>query len=173
MPSWEPAKWGGPFWTVIHISALYFDVLYTRNPEDAKRRWAAFLAGITQAVPCGACESHFVKFQAHHPPPTSSRGFDDPQFLKWTVNAHNKVRERTHKSVPKVDDVVRAYVDGRVYRSPDDPYDPITLSNSTAPHYAIYYARWWKIAFAIACTLLVAMVVGVAVMRARRRRDRP
>ena len=168
--AFRPDEWGPPFWKVIHIVAYYLDHVYLNNPEEAKRKWINFLSGITPVVPCANCEFHFTKFQKHHPPPMSSRGKEDPQFLKWTIEAHNKVRSRNHKFVPKVEDVVRAYREGHVYEFPDG----VSLIKSMAldPCVALKsQIAGWQVGFGVACTaMIVLMVIVVVHIRKRTKR---
>ena len=160
MPGWSPTIWGPHYWSTIHIAALYFDYLYTQNPDDAKTRWRSFLHGITSAVPCAKCEFHFKKFQDDHPPPMESGGMQDPHFLKWTIECHNKVRERTNKFVPKVSDVVQAYQDGRVYQAPSDTV------NQTQTRYMISPLKsqviGWQVGFGAACFVILVLCIWLA-----------
>lgn len=130
---WSPDKWGPYFWTVMHITALYFDHLFMRDPTTALGAWTKFVHGITMALPCSQCKNHFLEFQSKDPVPSSSKGPNDPTCLKWTVRAHNAVRIRTHKFVPKVEDVVAAYRAGTVYRAPTDDASPRNMSLRSDP----------------------------------------
>ena len=95
---WTPGTWGPPFWKTIHITALYIDYLFMSKPQEALQRWDKFLHGITNGLPCIQCETHFRSYQKEQPPPRSSQGFENPQFLRWTIQAHNDVRAETTKS---------------------------------------------------------------------------
>lgn len=173
---WSPDTWGPPFWKTIHITALYIDYLYLQKPQEALRRWNKFLDGITHALPCSQCEHHFLKFQKQHKPPTSSQGPDDPQFLKWTIRAHNDVRKRNNKITPDIREVVNAYLDGRVYKDMVHPHD-VSLNKTTSLDACDGFERkilGWQIGFGIVCfVMVVLLVVGfIAICKANKHRTR-
>lgn len=168
---WSPDKWGPPFWKAIHITALYIDYLYLQKPQEALMRWKKFLDGITHGLPCGQCEHHFVKYQKSHQPPTSSRGADDPQFLKWTIMAHNDVRKRNNKPTPSVEEVVNAYLGGQIYTMSPKRQVSLTQTMSVDPCYNTeQQLLGWQIGFGIVCfVMVVLLIIGlVAVCKAKK-----
>lgn len=153
-----PDVWGPAFWTVIHIVAYYLDHLYVNNPEETKRKWTNFLNSITDVVPCSKCEFHFKKFQKDNPVPMQSNGRSNPQFLIWTVKAHNAVRSRNGKFVPDAQDVVKAYQDGHLYELPSNV--SLTKSMSFDPCHTVQSQLVsWKIGFGIACMTCVVILI--------------
>lgn len=160
MTNWSPAKWGPPFWHVIHIAALYIDFLFTKDAQDAKRRWVKFLDGITHVVPCSNCEFHFTKFQETHPPPMASGGMANPQCLRWTIQAHNAVRHRNHKAQADEDQVVQAYVNGQIFALPSDVHLHQAKSKATVLINPLASKLiGWQVGFALACVALVVVVI--------------
>lgn len=173
---WSPDTWGPPFWKTIHITALYIDYLYIQNPKDALMKWNKFLEGITHALPCSQCEHHFLTFQKKHIPPTSSQGPDDPQFLKWTIRAHNDVRKRNNKVTPAIHDVVNAYLDGRVYKDMGHPHD-VSLSKTTSLVSCYDLEQkvlGWKVGFGVVCfVMIILIIVGlIAVCKTNKHKTR-
>lgn len=158
-----PDTWGPSFWAVIHTVAYYLDYLYTKRPSDARQRWTEFLNGITQGIPCSACESHFRTFQAENPVPAESNGTRDPTFLKWTARAHNAVRVRTNKFTPRVEDVVKAYQSGRMYTHTSNTHTTtLSSSVSSSPLSGTDIQKiliGWQVAFAVVCATMVVLVV--------------
>jgi hypothetical protein len=160
---WTPGTWGPPFWKTIHITALYIDYLFTSNPQEALQRWDKFLHGITNGLPCIQCETHFRSYQKEHPPPRSSQGFDNPQFLRWTIQAHNDVRARNNKIMPKEEDVVKAYLDGRVFQMSSSPHNMLltkTLSFDACTQLEDQLIGW-KIGFGIACFVACVFIIAL------------
>ncbi len=172
--TFSPDVWGPAFWKVIHIVAYYLDHLYLTDPEEAKRKWSNFLKGITFVVPCKKCESHFTKFQKDHPPPMSSRGKEDPQFLKWTVNAHNAVRLRNNKFAPKVEDVVQAYREGHVYELPQGVSLHKSMTSMTLDSCYVLKSQitGWQVGFGLACGIVFVLFVILMVQLRKRHRKK-
>ena len=151
---WNPENWGPRFWDVIHIVALFLDFMYTRQPEQAVKRWKNFIQGITGGIPCGQCEHHFLQYQKDHPIPTQSNGSSDPSFLKWTIRAHNNVRERNGKKLADEQDVVDAYIGGNPYRQ--TPSVGLVGVVEDQPKWFARPIVWWQISFV--CALVLAIV---------------
>lgn len=168
--TYGPETWGPSFWKVIHIVAFYLDHLYMNKPAEALERWQTFLKGITMGIPCTDCESHFRTFQAKNPPPTSSNGPSEPSFLKWTSEAHNKVRERNGKFVPSVDDVVKAYQAGSPYELSSNV---LLKTNMTFDVCGPFKSKLigWQVGFGIACfVVLVLLIVSIRVIQKPKKR---
>ena len=170
---WSPDKWGPPFWKTIHITALYIDYLYLQKPHEALMRWKKFLDGITHALPCGQCEQHFLSFIQKNSPPTSSKGADDPAFLKWTIMAHNDVRRRNNKTTPSEEEVVNAYLGGQIYTTL--PKHDVSLTKNTQFDSNVCdqvekKLLGWQIGFGVVCfVMVVLLIIGlVAVSKANK-----
>lgn len=160
---WTPGTWGPPFWKTIHIVALYIDYLFMSKPQEALQRWDHFLRGINHGLPCIQCETHFRSYQKEHPPPRSSQGFDNPQFLRWTIRAHNDVRARNNKIMPKEEDVVKAYLDGRVFEMAPSPHD-VSLTKTVSFDACTQLEDQligWKIGFGIACFVACVFIIAL------------
>ena len=162
-----PEVWGPHFWNTIHIAAYGLDFHGSKDDMakmESADRFAHFIKGVTKGLPCGECEHHFKQFQAKYPPPSTTGGWKDPSFLRWTVRAHNAVNKRTGKYTPTEDEVVKAYQSGRTFTqiAADPPTTPPPSSGETP----------WQVGFGFACLVVMVLLVIVIVQATRMKRLR-
>ena len=146
-----PQTWGRAFWVVIHIVAFYCDTIFKKNNASSYKNFKTFIHSISNVLPCNMCAQHFKKYIDDNPIPITSNGSDDPTFLKWSVMAHNNVRNMQGKVMPNLDDVVKSYQNGEVYSM--SKANNILLNNNNNNN------NIWKLAFSITTPILIIILL--------------
>lgn len=88
----NPINWGSSYWTMIHMTALYYGVPGVKNEKEFEK----FFESLPHLLPCPGCGVHCIEYMTLHPPPIIGTCGTDALF-NWTVDFHNAVTERTRK----------------------------------------------------------------------------
>lgn len=124
-----PVDWGGCKWLGIHVTCYYVDVIFGRNLQRQQmlHDWIRLSAHM---LPCGICENHFLKFQDANPlPDIQEYEAGETPYLRWSVRAHNEVRQRQHKPTVDEDLVVLTYKSGKIFGADTYLAPPRTRTN--------------------------------------------
>jgi len=131
-----PVHWGGFKWLGIHVTCYYIDIVFGRNlkRQEMLHDWVHLSAFM---LPCGICENHFLHFQRENPlPEVKEYEPGETPYLRWSIRAHNAVRERQRKPLMDEDVVVLAYKSGKMYGADQylaHPKSRTNLASTSSP----------------------------------------
>ena len=152
-----PETWGRMFWIVIHIVAFYCDTIFDKD-NNSYKNFKTFIHSISNVLPCNMCAQHFKKYIDDNPIPITSNGADNPTYLKWTVSAHNNVRNMQGKVMPSLDDVVKSYQNGEVF-SMSKANNILLNNNNNNNTNNNSNNNTWKLAFTITTPILIVILL--------------
>ena len=123
-------------WLSKHVTYYYVDIMFGRdlNRQKMLHDWTLLSAYM---LACGICEGHFLKYQEENPlPEIKEYEPGETPYLRWSIRAHNAVRERQNKPLADEDTVVLTYKSGKIYGA--EAYLPLpktraSLASNTPP----------------------------------------
>lgn len=93
----HPGVWGPEFWFLLHWSGYTY-----RDVKQLNERQVESLAQIVellcQILPCPFCTGHCAAYHAEQPVTTVLHAQPGQAWWEYTVNMHNRVNARSHKS---------------------------------------------------------------------------
>lgn len=93
-----PPVWGPATWDAMH----HFAFAYPEKPsKERAEQMTTFLESICGNLPCPQCGVHCSVYMVQNPPAVESRG----ALIKWVIDFHNNVNERTGKRVYSYEEV--------------------------------------------------------------------
>lgn len=101
----DPKLWGRYFWGTAH----YITISYPSNPtQKEKQNVKLFFDLLTDLLPCENCRTHYKNNLTRYPL-TDQILNSKSNLIKWLVNLHNEVNQRTGKKIISVEEAIINY----------------------------------------------------------------
>lgn len=106
----DPKLWGRYFWGTAH----YITISYPSNPtQKEKQNVKLFFDLLTDLLPCENCRAHYKNNLMRYPL-TDQILNSRLNLIKWLVNLHNEVNQRTGKKIISVEEAINIYTQPHV-----------------------------------------------------------
>ena len=88
----KPIQWGPFIWYLIHSVAYYSNDEYFQSNNNI---YFLFYNSLRKLIPCPICRSHFNKLMNNNDIYNCKTS---NELIQWTINKHNNVNKRLHKT---------------------------------------------------------------------------
>lgn len=102
----NPSTWGPSLWFLNHLGSVYAPEVI---PVEKRAKYWSFIDGLPEMLPCKKCSSHAREFVNSHAQWKEQICSSREMLVRFFVNFHNSVNERTGKPRITEDEVYRMF----------------------------------------------------------------